>query len=313
MAQINTVYDHIRKNNHKTILLVLLFPLSFLLLLFGFFVADNPWQDALTASVAIAGPIFAICSIWMLISWAFGDSMMLGFAGATEIHSKDEKYREIFQSVENIALAAGLPTPRVYIMNDNSLNAFATGRSPRDASIALTSGIIKKLNKSELEGVIAHEMAHIGNRDIRLDMLIITGVGVTVFLANLLWYTATYDLGNRNKDKRNLNLALLGCWLVLTIFNVVIVPLLRMALSRNREYAADATGAQITRNPHALASALRKISGDSRLKQLDKVKTMSSVCIAFPGDSRALFSEVFATHPPIKKRIKRLETMSIAE
>lgn len=311
MSTIKTVYDHIRHNNLKTFILLAMFPLSFVALLFVILTFSTPWQEALQTSLTIAGPVFALCSIWMLISWAFGDSMMLGFAGAQEITPDSPQHREIFKTVENIALAAGLPTPRVYIMNDSSLNAFATGRTPRDASIALTRGIIKKLDKSELEGVIAHEMAHIGNRDIRLNMLIITGIGVTVFLANVLWYTATHNLGSRNKEKQGLDLTLWICWLVLSIFNVAIVPLLHMAISRNREYAADATGAHITRNPQALASALRKISGDSRLTQLDKVKTMSSACIANPGNPHAFFNELMATHPSTENRIKRLETMTI--
>lgn len=313
MSTIKTVYDHIRSNNIKTFILLAMFPLSFIVLLFIAFTFSSPQQEALATSLAISGPIFAICAIWMLISWAFGDSMMLNIANATEIKPDDSEYREIFRSVENISLAAGLPTPRVYIIHSNSLNAFATGRSPRDASIALTSGIIKRLNKSELDGVIAHEMAHIGNRDIRLDMLMITGVGVTVFIANILWYTATHNIGTRDKEKQGVDLTIWLCWLVLSIFNVIIVPVLRMAVSRNREYAADATGAHITRNPNALASALRKISDDSRLPQLDRAKTMASACIAFPGNPRAFFGELLATHPPIASRIKRLESMTIKQ
>ncbi len=311
MSGVMPVYDHIRSNNVKTFVLLAMFPLSFIVLLFVAFLFSNPWQVALQTSLVIAGPVFVLCGIWMLISWAFGDSMMLNIAGATEIKPDDTEYRAIFNQVENVALAAGLPTPKIYIIPSNALNAFATGRTPRDASVALTSGIIKKLSKSELDGVIAHEMAHIANRDIRLDMLMITGVGVTIFLADMLWYGATSNIGSRDKEKQGVDLTLWLCWLVLSVFNVVIVPLIRMAISRNREYAADATGAHITRNPIALASALRKISGDSRLVQLDRAKTMASVCIANPGKSYAFFSELMATHPSIDSRIERLESMTI--
>ena len=308
---VKPVYDHIRSNNIKTFVLLALFPLSFIGLLFVVFLFDNTWQVALQTALVIAGPVFVLCGIWMLISWAFGDSMMLNIAGAYEVRPDDTEYRSVFNQVENVALAAGLPTPKIYIIPSNALNAFATGRTPRDASVALTSGIVKKLSKSELDGVIAHEMAHIANRDIRLDMLMITGVGVTVFLANMLWYAATNSIGSRDKEKQGIDLTLWLCWLVLSIFNVAIVPLIRMAVSRNREYAADATGAHITRNPLALASALRKISGDSRLVQLDRAKTMASACIANPGNPRAFFCDLMATHPSIDSRIERLESMTI--
>ena len=128
------------------------------------------------------------------------------------------------------------------------MNAFATGRGPRDASVALTRGIIKRLDRLELEGVIAHEMAHIGNRDIRLDMLLITGVGVTVFAADILLRVIASG-GARNDDNKSSGAVLMMVWLAFMVFNFLITPLLRMAISRNREYAADATGAQITRNP----------------------------------------------------------------
>lgn len=313
MPQIKTVYDHIRSNNIKTILLVLLFPMIFIGLIFLFTLIVAPLNQALETTIQVAVPTFIVCGIWMLISWAFGDSMMLGAANAHEINDAQPEYREIFRLVENTALAAGLPPPRVYIINDDSLNAFATGRSPRDASVALTRGIIKKLNKSELRGVIAHEMAHIGNRDIRLDMLLITGVGVTVFISDILLRSAMYGTHSSNNENNNNNNAaiLLMVWLAFMVFNTLITPLLRMAVSRNREYAADATGAHITRDPNALASALRKISTDSRVESMDKIKSMATMCIANPMKPREFTNELMATHPPVEKRISRLESMTL--
>lgn len=317
-----TVYDHIKSNNRKTVLLVLLFPLIFIALVFGFVwlavaATSDPgvpymsivWHT--TGMVAI--PTTIACFVWLLISWAFGDSMMLSSAGAREIHENNPKYKQIFRSVENVALAAGLPTPRVYIIEDDSLNAFATGRSPRDASVALTRGIINKLDRLELEGVIAHEMAHIGNRDIRLDMLLVTGIGVTVFMADIIWRTIAASSHRSDNDNRSQTAAiLLAVWAAFAIFNWIITPILRMAISRNREYAADATGAFITRNPRALASALRKITCDSRVEALDKRKSMAAMCIADPTAKRSLAEftgSLFATHPPTADRIKRLESM----
>ena len=309
MNTVKTVYDHIRSNNIKTTLLVITFPLIFIALIFLFTWMVVPLNDAIQTTINVAIPTFIACMVWLVISWAFGDSMMLHSAHAHEIFDTDMQYREIFRSVENVAIAAGLPRPRVYIINDNSMNAFATGRSPRDASIALTRGIIKRLDKLELEGVIAHEMAHIGNRDIRLDMLLITGVGVTVFAADMILRLAIMG-GNSNDNKNNGAAVLLMVWLAFMVFNWIITPVLRMAISRSREYAADATGAQITHNPMALANALRKITTDSRVECLDKAKSMAAVCIAYPGGPREFASSLMATHPPVEKRIERLESMA---
>ena len=314
MTKVQTVYDHIRNNNIKTLLLVGLFPLIFIALIFLFTWAVSPINNAISTTISVTIPTFIICCIWMLISWAFGDSMMLNAAGAHEISPNNQEHREIFRHVENVALAAGLPMPRVYIIEDESMNAFATGRTPHDASVALTRGLIKRLDNHELDGVIAHELAHIGNRDIRLDMLLITGVGVTVFIADILLRSAIYGNHHATSDNDNHGNSaaiLIMVWLAFAVFNTIITPILRMTISRNREYAADATGAHITRNPTALASALRKISTDSRVECLDKVKSMSAVCIATPTAPREFIGEIFATHPPVEKRIKRLESMNI--
>lgn len=311
MNKIKTVYDHIRSNNIKTAILVLLFPLIFVGLIFLFVWAVAPIDQAIETTITVGVPTIVVALVWLLISWAFGDSVMLNVAGAHEIFETDTRNREIFRAVENVALAAGLPTPRVYIIEDESMNAFATGRGPNDASVALTRGIINRLDQLELEGVIAHEMAHIGNRDIRLDMMLITGVGVTVFIADIILRGAMYGAPQSSDDDNRGNSAavLMMVWLAFSVFNVFITPLLRMAVSRNREYAADATGATITRNPGALANALRKISSDSRVERLDKVKSMSAMCIAYPGAPREFLSEALATHPPVEKRIARLESM----
>lgn len=310
MKPVKTVYDHIRSNNIKTVFLVICFPLIFIALIFLFTWIVAPIDTALQTTVSVAIPTFIACAVWLVISWAFGDSMMLHSAHAHEIFDDDKQNREIFRAVENVAIAAGLPRPRVYIIDDDSMNAFATGRSPRDASVALTRGIIKKLDNLELQGVIAHEMAHIGNRDIRLDMMLITGVGVTVFAADMILRLAIVGNNGDNDNRGNGAAVLLMVWLAFMVFNWIITPILRMAVSRNREYAADATGAQITRNPMALANALRKITTDARVECLDKVKSMSAVCIAYPGGPREFVSSLMATHPPVEKRIERLESMA---
>ncbi len=309
MKKVKTVYDHIRQNNIKTVILVAMFPIIFIALVFLFVWMVSPIDNAINTTAAVAIPTFIVCFVWLLVSWAFGDSMMLHMARAHQIYDSDPGYREVFRSVENVAIAAGLPTPRVYIINDDAMNAFATGRGPRDASVALTRGIINRLTRPELEGVIAHEMAHIGNRDIRLDMLLITGVGVTVFIADAILRGALYAPRDDNNEKSNGAAVLLMVWLAFMVFNWIITPILRMAISRNREFAADATGAQITRNPRALASALRKISTDSHVKCISDVKSMSAACIESPAGPREFASSLFATHPKTSVRIERLESM----
>ena len=311
MKKTQTVYDHIRSNNLKTMGLVVLFPMIFIALIFLFVWAVAPLNQAIDTTISVAIPTIIACMIWMLISWAFGDSMILNVAGAHEIKPDTTEHREIYRRVENVALAAGLPTPRVYIIDDNSLNAFATGRTPRDASVALTRGIIKKLNGPELDGVIAHEMAHIGNRDIRLDMFLITGIGVTVFIADVLSRSIMYGNHNTSNDdnRGNGTAILMMVWLAFMVFNFIITPLLRMAVSRNREYAADATGALITRDPKSLASALQKISSDARVESIDNMKSMAAIFIENPAKTNQFFSDLMATHPSAKNRIKRLHSM----
>ncbi|MDR1071338.1 MAG: M48 family metallopeptidase [Rickettsiales bacterium] len=309
-----TVYDHIKSNNLKTLLLVALFPAGLIALVFLFVLAAlafsaEPGQSVMGGALAVAAsvaiPVTAAALIWMLISWAWGDSMMLSIAGAREVREDDKEYRPLLQSVQNVALAAGLPAPKVYIIDDGGMNAFATGRSPKDASVAFTSGIVRALDRAELEGVAAHEMAHIGNRDIRLDMLIITGLGVTVFTADILLRTAFSGSRSNSKDRGKTLAVLLAVWCAFTVFNLIISPLLRMAISRGREYLADATGAFITRNPRALASALTRISGNSGIS----VKGGNAMAEAFIADPRKNFAGLFATHPPIAERVKRLDGM----
>lgn len=308
MKKVKTVYDHIRSNNIKTAILVALFPLIFVALVFLFTWMVVPVEDALNTAIGVSIPTFVICMVWMLISWAFGDSMMLHMANAHQIDDNDPENKYIYRLVENVALAAGLPTPRVYIIEETGMNAFATGRSPADATVALTRGIINRLDKLELEGVIAHEMSHIGNRDIRLEMLVITGLGVTVFISDIILRSITYTPRSRD-EKDNTAAVLFMVWLAFLVFNLIISPILHMAISRKREFAADATGAQITRNPMALASALRKISENPKIASLSERKSMAAICIANPSGKKSLVSELMATHPPVEERIKRLESM----
>lgn len=337
MAEPITLYDHIADNNRKTLLLILLFPLSLCLLvglacIAGVYIIDDPaftrnglivfltfFPDAHIYLTTGNMPVFSgigymlytllpICIVafaWMSISYLFGDIMMLRFARAKPIEQKD--FPKVYRLVENVAIAAGLPMPEVFVIDDTSLNAFATGKNPQSASIVLTTGIIDRLESIELEAVIAHEMAHIGNRDIRLNMLIITGLGVFGFLAD---YLRTYVTHGHSGDKKQFQIMIMAflIMIALFIFNFIVAPLIRLAISRKREYAADATGALIIRNPLALASALEKISQDARVEVLDQQPRMAMACVADPHEKphpRAK-DDLLSTHPNIQSRIWRL-------
>ncbi|MBP5534028.1 MAG: M48 family metallopeptidase [Alphaproteobacteria bacterium] len=325
MARAITVYDHIEQNNLKTWLLVLLFPISLTVLVWlacllfvilcgndvvdaGVSLLPQKWQYSMGGYLGAATgfawdfllPTFIMGVIWMTISYFFGGKMMMAFAEAKPMNKKENP--DVYNLVENTAIMAGLPMPKVYIIDDDSLNAFATGMKPKDAAIALTSGIINHLEKTELQGVIAHEMAHIGNRDIRLNMLIITGLGIFESLGRSLLRSEARSSNN----KKNSGGLILFIAIALLIFNFLIAPLIHMAISRKREFAADATGAKILHNPKALADALEKISVDSRVEVLDKQKNMAVACIASPF---AKVSQLTSTHPPINERIRRLRNM----
>lgn len=305
------IYGEIASNRRKTILIILAFPLLLAALLYItlwiFYAFSYDPLAGETVSGQVHGlflvilPVLSILSIgWMIISYFMGGNMMMSMADAKEIKRADAP--EIYSLVENIAKVAGAPTPRVFIMNTSMLNAFATGRDPQHAAIALTTGIIGKLERPELEGVIAHEMGHIINRDIRTTMLISTGVGVLTLIGNILIRVR----GGRGKNGRGtLVLNIVG--VVLLIYGAFLAPVIMYALSRQREYQADATSAYLTRNPLALASALEKISGRSELEAASKNAFLSAVCIANANGKGFSISSLFATHPPIEKRVAVLK------
>ena len=318
MAAPLNLYEELSNNRKKTFLIVSLFPIILAGLIFAtvfiyyliesnisapddrIFSQDNIYFYA--TAISIATIIFAL--IWTVIAWFNGDQIVLSSADAHEISRRT--HPEIFVLVENLTIATGLPLPRIYIIDDESLNAFATGRDPEHASLALTKGIIKRLNRAELEGVIGHELGHIMNRDIRLTMLVATSIGAISLIGQILIRTG--GGGRRGKsDKGGGILILIGFALI--IYGAIFAPLISYALSRRREYLADATSAYITRNPLALASALEKISSDSRVEVLDGKDAVATACIAFPGGKDFSLSSLFATHPPIKDRIAKLRNM----
>ena len=312
-----TTYEHIAQNKWRTWLLVLLFPVAFAVLTWVVFfvifhlLGWNLSSDPTTASWLYALPVvcWVVAMIWMAISYFTGDKLLLNSADAIPVTPKDQP--EIYRLVENLCMSRGLPLPRIYIMDDESLNAFATGRDPEHASVALTKGIVKKLDRSELEGVISHELSHVENRDIRLMLITVAGISFFTFVGEMCFRVALSSRHSRNSKNSATGIFLLLGGICM-LYGLVFAPLIRLAISRQREYLADATGALMTRNPKALANALRKISGDCRVEALDKRASMAAMCIENPLAKQNLFSwmtGLMATHPPIQKRIAALEEM----
>ncbi|MGN0919631.1 MAG: M48 family metallopeptidase [Alphaproteobacteria bacterium] len=306
------IYGHIANNNRKIAGLVLLFPVALALFIYAFFfllavIGETPFEQALQESneifICVVPIVLGLCAILTLLSFGFGDKMMLGFAGA-KICPDNKEHLQVYRAVENLALKAGIPTPKVYLIPDESLNAFATGYSPKNASIALTTGIVKKLEPIELEAVISHEMGHIINRDIRLNMFIITGIGVIGILGEILIRSASNNRSSNKKENAGGLFIMVG--LALLLFRYLVAPFIHMALSRSQEFQADATGAYLTRHPTALADALKKIAVNPRVKSLDSSSQMACACIYNPMKK---IGGLLDTHPPIQERIERLNKM----
>ncbi len=249
--------------------------------------------------------------IYSMIGLYSGDKMILTMSGAKPVTKKEYPY--LYHTVEGLAISAGIPTPKAYVIEDSALNAFATGRDPKNASITVTTGLLKVMNRQELEGVIAHEMSHIKNYDIRFMMLTAVLVGIVVLLSDFLLRSFLWGGHGRRRDSRHggqLTLILVAVGLVLAILAPIIGELIKFAISRKREFMADASGAILTRYPPGLASALRKISKDPD-PLVDKAnKATAHLFISTPFRKKTGFiSNLFLTHPQIEERIKRLEVM----
>jgi len=253
---------------------------------------------------------FIISIIYAFISYFWSDKMVLASSGAQQIQKKDNP--ELFRIVENLAIGDGIPMPKVYIINDASPNAFATGRDPNHSAVAVTSGILERLNKSELEGVLAHELSHVKNYDTRLLAITAVLVGfisllTDMFMRSMFWGGFRRD---DNEDNRG-QLVFFIVALVLMIVAPIIASLIQLAVSRKREFLADASGALLTRYPEALASALEKISGDPRpLRSASNATAHLFIVNPFKGKSlTGSISNLFSTHPPTAERVKILRSM----
>lgn len=248
---------------------------------------------------------FGFAVVMNFVSYWFSDKIVLKMYRAQQVEEKDAP--RLYSMVQRLATQAGLPAPRVYIIPDNSPNAFATGRNPANGVVAFTQGILDLLSEDELEGVTAHELAHIKNRDILTQTIAATIAGAIGMLASMAKWGAIFGgMGGRD-DREGGGGGLIGL-LVMAIVAPIAAMFVQMAISRTREYAADATGAQISAKPLSLASALRKLHSGAARRPMDANPATAHMFIVNPLSGRSMMS-LFSTHPPVEERIARLEAM----
>ncbi len=253
-----------------------------------------------TVPFVIAGTM-----IWFLIAWGFHTMLIRVATGSRPLERRENK--RVYNLVENLCISRGMTMPKINIINDDSLNAFASGIDRRSYTVSLSRGIINKLDDEELEGVIAHELTHIRNRDVRLLIISIIFVGIFSFLAEMAFRSLRYS-GRRSRNNKGSGIIILIA-VVVTAIAYLISLLLRFGVSRKREYLADAGSAEMTKNPRALASALRKIESDPYIEAVES-RDVAQLFIDNPTPSTrrsGSWDNLFATHPPIEKRIELLE------
>jgi len=291
-------FDQISKNKRESIALISL--ILGVLYLFVYMVARiyDPSLTFVLLSIAII-----ITVVHTTLSYYKGADIVLKSTGAYPADPKKKKYLYYHNVVEGLAIAAGIPKPKLYVLPSEEINAFASGRDPKHAVIAVTEGALDKLNRQELEGVIAHEISHIGNYDIRFSMLVAVFVGLVAILSEMflrsLWF------GDERRDRKGGGL-LIVAGIVLAILAPIVARLVQLAISRRREFLADATGAKITRYPEGLASALEKIKKYNE----GNMKVSEAVSHIFLSDPKKSFVDnIFATHPPLDERIRILRSM----
>jgi heat shock protein HtpX len=309
---VQSFYQQIAANRRRSVLLV--FIISTLLAVFGFvigFAISGRWQGGIVA-VVIA---LLIAMLMTSVSYFAGDSIVLASSGAKQLADQDAP--QLMNVVRELAIAANLPMPRVFIINDTAPNAFATGRSPAHASLAVTTGLLEKLDREELQGVIGHELSHVRNLDIRFTLLVAVLVGSIALLADFfLRFTFWGGLSggrSRNRDGGGggaLVIVMVVVGLILAIVAPIIARFVQLAVSRQREYLADASSVELTRNPYGLERALAKIAEDQEVLEVANRATQHLYIVNPIKKFEARASSLTSTHPPILDRINRLRALT---
>jgi heat shock protein HtpX len=290
-------YEEINKNKIKTFFLIALF-----IILLGVLGVAVSYILSGTFSFGILTIAGIIAIIYALVGYYSGDKIVL--ASTKAVKADTEKYIYLHNVVEGLAIAAGIPKPNLYVINDPSPNAFATGRDPNHSSIAVTTGLLEILNREELEGVIAHEMSHIQNQDIKIMTLTTVLFGIIAIVSDIALRSMLFSRGG-SKDNKSPIIMIIA--LLFIVLSPIIGLIIQMTISRNREYLADSNGVKLTRYPKGLANALRKISNLNKPTKT-ATKGTAHLYISNPVSARKI-NGLFSTHPPIEERIKILESM----
>ncbi len=304
MSEPVLVYDRVDSNRRRTWLLMAAF-----VVLVGAFVAVI--MLAIGAPLVVTPVVFAALLAYALFSYYASSAVALGISGAREVTKDDEP--ELYRTLENLCIGAGLPMPKLYVIEDGAPNAFATGRDPNHAAVAVTRGLLQKLEPLELEGVLAHELSHVGNRDTRVATISVLLVGVVALLADFFlrwtWFGAGARRGNRDKGGGAATLIILAVALLFALLAPLAAQAIRFGLSRQREYLADASAALLTRYPPGLASALEKIAADPDPLEAANKATEALYTVNPLKEHGSFLNRLFDTHPPIEERVRLLRAM----
>src|SRR6266581_734145 len=298
------MYHQITSNKRKSVIVVVGFLAVWLLA--GFVIGEI--GSASTGGAIVGTVVLGLLGVGAaLYAYYLGAPTVLSAMGAHE--ADPGQYQQLYNIVQTLAIGAGLPMPKVYVIDDPSPNAFATGLSPKSAAVTVTTGLLNIMNREELEGVLGHEMSHIRNFDVRLVLIVSTVVAMAGLLASLFWRSLFFSRGGNSRDSGYIYLVIIAAAIVLSVIAAIVGPIMQFALSRSRESLADASSVELTRNPIGLLHALQKIqSNDRPFAKMNHVT--AAMCIDNPLEHhKAFFHRLFDTHPPIEERIAKLQAM----
>ena len=295
------MYHQITRNKRNSVIVIA----GFLALWLGAgFVIGVLGYGSTTGAIVGAVVLGILGVLAALYAYYFGSSTVLSAVGAQEADPR--QYQQLYNIVQTLSIGSGLPVPKVYIIDDPSPNAFATGRDPQRASVTVTTGLMQMMNREELEGVLAHEMSHIRNYDVRLLLVVTTMIGMAALIASAVWNGA---LRFRSRNSQAI-LIVLAIGIIFTLIAFILGPLMQLALSRQRESLADVSGVELTRNPAGLISALKKIAQNDKPPERFN-HAVAAMCIDNPTEHHGtFFNHLFDTHPPIEERIAALEKIA---
>ncbi len=298
-----TLYTQAESNGRKTWLYLFFFLL--LIIVVGWIISYFLQSPVILYLAVILSVILNFFAYW------YSDKIVLGLSGAKPVEKKDNP--ELYRLVENLCITAGLPLPRIYVIDSVQPNAFATGRDAKRGVVAVTKGLLEKLERTELEGVLAHELSHIGNKDILLQTIVVVLFGFIVILTDFFFRISFFGgMNRRDREGGQLGVIMIVAALALAVLAPIFAQLIKLAISRKREYLADASGALLTRYPEGLARALEKLQADSSpMKKANDATSHLYIVNPFKGKERTSWlHNIFATHPPIEERVKALRGMS---